>query len=74
MRLCVMIVFLCVLLLLSEVSTSVFQNAEVPKVGISDLGNKGIFLCSLYIKAREFQCSSVYYWSSLEEDLLLFAQ
>jgi len=76
------VTILCVLVL-SEVGTSVFRNAEIPKVGgsdyrsadsafrISDLGNKGISLFYLYLKASEFQCSSVYCWSSLEADLLL---
>jgi len=36
---------------------------------ISDLSNKGKPYLLLYKKASEFQCSSVYYWSSLAEDL-----
>jgi len=48
-------------------------NSKMPKIGISDLrfsDNKRIVsFCSLYIKASEFQCSSVYHWSSLVKDL-----
>jgi len=56
----------------------------VPEIGISnyrisafrvfDLGNKVIFHCSLYIKASEFQCISVYYWRSLGKDLIYTLQ
>jgi len=58
------------------------RSLEMPKVGVSDCRSTEIrhfgFPISatkekpyllLYIKASEFQCSSVYYWSSLAEDL-----
>jgi len=63
-----------------------YRNSEVPKIGIldyrsavmafriSDLSNKGISVLPMYIKASEFQSSSVYCWSSLEEDLPLLIQ
>jgi len=71
----------CGCVLVTEIGTSVFRNADIPKVGgsdylsaempiwhfgfpkcrysafrVSDLGNKGMSLSCLYIKASEFQC------------------
>jgi len=46
------------------------RSADVRHFGPPISGNKGIILCSLYIKASEFQCSSVYHWSSLGKDLI----
>jgi len=70
-----------VCVLVAEIDTSVFRNADIPKVGgsdyrsaempirhfgspkcrysafrVSDLGNKGMSLSCLHIKASEFQC------------------
>jgi len=61
------------------VGISNYQNSEDRRFRLSkcrcsafwifDLGNKGIFVLPLYLKASELQSSSVYHWSSLEEDL-----
>jgi len=59
-----------------KVGVSDYRNVEVPIFGISDLQSRqqrNSFFC-LYIKASEFQCSSVYCWSSLEEYLILYSQ
>jgi len=52
----------------SEVPIFGLSNAEVPNIDISDLRSRQTKE-SVYIKASEFQSSSVYYWSSLEKDL-----
>jgi len=69
----------------SETPRSDYRSAEmlIPHFGfprcrylafrVSDLGNKGMSLSHLYIKAIEFQYSSVYYWGSLDADLLYFS-
>jgi len=48
------------------------RSAEYRHFGSPISLTKESFPLPVYIKASKFQCSSVYYWSSLKEDLLLF--
>jgi len=73
--------------MLPEIGISDFGIAEMPKIGNSDSRNaeyrhfgppisdnkRIILFCSTYIKASEFQCSSVYHWNSLVKDLCFWS-
>jgi len=53
------VVELCVCAVLCNFNCVYFYCCPRSAYRTSDLGNKGIILCSLYIKAKELQCSSL---------------